>query len=494
MPKLYFNRGSGFTLIPKDLADSSFLMHYRVGGEKKGVRRWQNKDGSFTPEGYQHYKEMYGWGDRIKGSVDRDIKTPKNTKRLTNYSGHAYFISETSDLTKLDPRVPSNFFTKNGYEDSTTPRVCFAPSIDKCLAGLSQNLSGKTYTVYELKDPDKHAVFQPNTKAVPDADITNELWVCDSVELLKKGTVTVTGSRNEAGKKFAYGDHEAELYDDWTYEFKESGNPTSDDSKQRMSVRNDRDREGDPAYTKAVLAHVDIPVEKLSKISRLSRDSDIRQVRHDINHPADETDINIPTKEYGDQLLSDTGRHYNCPNCACAFEMTERGYDVTARRATDGSNVGDIARFFKGGHLENAELKYDVKSLVPPGPASAKDWQKKYIKYTEGLLEARKEAVVNFYQQLDKQGVGARGIIVVGWLMDQDFNNRTTAFHALNYKVEDRGVVFYDAQSSRRYDGFQNNGYFMGCDPRELHFMRTDLLDLDESITQTVYSKGRGSK
>ena len=64
MPKLYFDRGSGFTLMSKDLADSSYLMHYRVGGEKKGVRRWQNKDGSYTSEGYQHYADMYGWGKK----------------------------------------------------------------------------------------------------------------------------------------------------------------------------------------------------------------------------------------------------------------------------------------------------------------------------------------------------------------------------------------------------------------------------------------------
>ena len=47
------------------------------------------------------------------------------------------------NITKLKPRVPDNFFTKNGYEDNNTNRVSFAPSIDKCLAGLSQNLDGK---------------------------------------------------------------------------------------------------------------------------------------------------------------------------------------------------------------------------------------------------------------------------------------------------------------------------------------------------------------
>ena len=31
------------------------LYHYGIKGQKHGVRRWQYKDGSLTPEGYPHY-------------------------------------------------------------------------------------------------------------------------------------------------------------------------------------------------------------------------------------------------------------------------------------------------------------------------------------------------------------------------------------------------------------------------------------------------------
>lgn len=53
---------AGAFLCTKEFADQYSLMHYRRGGEKTGVRRWQNEDGSYTPEGYKHYAEMYGWG------------------------------------------------------------------------------------------------------------------------------------------------------------------------------------------------------------------------------------------------------------------------------------------------------------------------------------------------------------------------------------------------------------------------------------------------
>ena len=32
-----------------------YLAHHGIKGQKHGVRRWQNQDGSLTPEGYPHY-------------------------------------------------------------------------------------------------------------------------------------------------------------------------------------------------------------------------------------------------------------------------------------------------------------------------------------------------------------------------------------------------------------------------------------------------------
>ena len=32
-----------------------YLVHHGIKGQKHGIRRWQYKDGSLTPEGYPHY-------------------------------------------------------------------------------------------------------------------------------------------------------------------------------------------------------------------------------------------------------------------------------------------------------------------------------------------------------------------------------------------------------------------------------------------------------
>lgn len=53
----------------------SELYHYGIKGQKWGVRRWQNKDGSLTPEGYEHY--------------GRKLRNLKRAKDFTNESANA---------------------------------------------------------------------------------------------------------------------------------------------------------------------------------------------------------------------------------------------------------------------------------------------------------------------------------------------------------------------------------------------------------------------
>lgn len=142
-----------------------------------------------------------------------------NAKLLKNYNGPAYFVSEKKfEDMHLTPRVPNNYMTKHGFEDSETPRVSFAPTIEQCLAGLSQNLDDKTFYVYEPVDISKCEVYKPNNKAVPDSDITNELWVTNPVDIRPVKKIKITGNKGEDGKEYSYGQDKAILFDDWTFE------------------------------------------------------------------------------------------------------------------------------------------------------------------------------------------------------------------------------------------------------------------------------------
>jgi hypothetical protein len=138
-------------------------------------------------------------------------------KRLHNYKGKLYCISkEDLDGKTLKPRIPINYFTMNGYEDNTTPRVCFAPDVGKCLTALSQNCTNKTYYVYE---PDgEYDIYKPNDIAVPDSKITGELWILKPVKLKKVGKIYCSGDDGKDGMLFNYGNNSAELYG-WDYEW-----------------------------------------------------------------------------------------------------------------------------------------------------------------------------------------------------------------------------------------------------------------------------------
>lgn len=95
--------------LSSDEKSGHSLMHYRVGGEKKGVRRWQNKDGSYTSAGYQHYKDMYGWGERGKsaksGKVTNESSARNPDSFLSNRFGAEFDRGVKAGKNTNDPEI-----------------------------------------------------------------------------------------------------------------------------------------------------------------------------------------------------------------------------------------------------------------------------------------------------------------------------------------------------------------------------------------------------
>ena len=248
-----------------------------------------------------------------------------------------------------------------------------------------------------------------------------------------------------------------------------------DDSKRRMRIKNETEgwikrftQKDEKKYFQQN------PVEQIDNMRKIQDGSDIHKIRYGINHGG-----------------TDAGRHYNCPNCAAAFDMVERGYDVIARPKANGSNVGDIEKLFVGSKLDHVgkeELDPEVyKAYKKYGSKTDVGRLTKYDKlwYEEaGRTEA---ALMN---QLRSQKVGERGIVVVGWRENEDPSERTTLFHAINYKIEKDGPTFYDTQSRHDYDGYKDSLWIIeDCDPREVFMMKTTDLEPSSNIGRFVHSR-----
>jgi len=65
-------------------------------------------------------------------------------------SDNIIYVSQ-NELHKeiLKPRIPKNYFTNNGYENNSIPRICFSNNVQNCLMALSDKLNGKVFYVYK---------------------------------------------------------------------------------------------------------------------------------------------------------------------------------------------------------------------------------------------------------------------------------------------------------------------------------------------------------
>ena len=261
-------------------------------------------------------------------------------------------------------------------------------------------------------------------------------------------------------------------------------------ARVRMNVKHTEYGQKDPSGDKSRSEHLkNNPIEKLSELARLPEGASIVEARNNINHGT----------------ATGEGRSYNCPNCAAAFDMVERGYSVSARPKKDGSNVEDIESFYKGGKLEAVSPKaldpymsrlkeaYARCEMYRDDERKRKEYKKAYYDCCDIFTEAKSDMRAATVKNLLSQGEGARGVLVVGWHTDINPTKRTMAYHALNYKVENGTPTFYDAQSRKpaKQNGDKDSRFLYGVDPREVYVMRTDNLKPSDEITRAVYSNRR---
>jgi len=192
-----------------------------ISSMKKAVEDKWNKKKTYPTlyfSSVKGVKEGMSLQEFVDACLD-DYTTESSTQR----DAKVYFISDKNmNGETLQPKIPSNYFTQNGFEDNSTKRVCFSMSIDGALMGLSKNLKDKELYVHTpLENID---VYKPNTDEVPDCKITKEVWVKKPIKIKCIGKIKVNKASNKDGHKFTYGnDKSAELYE-WDWDWDESFN------------------------------------------------------------------------------------------------------------------------------------------------------------------------------------------------------------------------------------------------------------------------------
>jgi hypothetical protein len=84
-----------------------FIMHFGIKGQKWGIRRYQNEDGSLTPEGQQHY------GYQSRGSR---FKTYTNKRRSKMDRPEANEINRRR-IEKQNREIAERGITRKQYND-----------------------------------------------------------------------------------------------------------------------------------------------------------------------------------------------------------------------------------------------------------------------------------------------------------------------------------------------------------------------------------------
>lgn len=109
----------------------NYLVHYGVPGQKWGDRRWQNPDGSLTPEGRRHY----GYGLR-PDTVSKHIKESANDYQYRDSKNLGEKIRNNIKAKSLrdEAKIIEN---PNAYKNKQRAKAGLAIAIPVVIAGTA---------------------------------------------------------------------------------------------------------------------------------------------------------------------------------------------------------------------------------------------------------------------------------------------------------------------------------------------------------------------
>lgn len=145
------------------------------------------------------------WGDIRNGVNPWSKKKVFHISPQGHLDGQVFKPRVPEYLDKYDPSFPD-------FEDASTPRICFSPSIEGCLNAILVNI-GRWKTADKLKDwyvyvPEKPLnAYKHRTnkqlikeKKVYDANLTKEIWIEEPVRLKQYGIIRIDSVSDKSRK------------------------------------------------------------------------------------------------------------------------------------------------------------------------------------------------------------------------------------------------------------------------------------------------------
>ena len=154
---------------------------------------------------YKNTIQEGAWGDIRNGVNPWSKKKVFHISPQGHLDGQIFKPRVPEYLDKYDPSLPD-------FEDVSTPRICFSPSIEGCLNAILVNI-GRWKTADKLKDwyvyvPEKPLnAYKHRTnkqlikeKKVYDANLTKEIWIEEPVRLKQYGIIRIDAVSDKSRK------------------------------------------------------------------------------------------------------------------------------------------------------------------------------------------------------------------------------------------------------------------------------------------------------
>lgn len=469
----------------------SELYHHGVKGQKWGIRRFQNKDGSLTYDGRKHYltNRTYRYVARTSNKVQSIVNTMSNDERRKLGGDPNKPYMDQNEIQSVAKR----FLKENGDIPIAFLDIYYATNSGTIVIGTNRDYRGKGNAA-DLVKKAKKWLETPQAQEILGMNSLNWFALRNneaSINLAKKSGFKDRSDYEEDeewwGGRYTplkheqnikVGDEMNELYhhgiDGQKWGIRNGPPYPLDSGKKRKfhytSPEIERTKKEweyilaktipffgiaiSMKYLAGIIAYkvnsydntnyreLDGPIEKIKNLKKKDKEMSMKE------------DMKVINKRSN---IFNQGRVNNCPYCTMALEMRQRGYDVMARRSTIGLTDDDIITYFKG-------MKF---SKI--GPEYYND-------------ESRKKNVLRTYNRicdiLESYGEGSRGCISFTY-------EKAKSGHILNWKVENGNVNFYDSQSRKVND----TKTISLADPSTMEFARLDNLKPSDKITELIMSR-----